>query len=122
MTIAFWCVLIAALLPHLVTGIAKAGAPGFDNRRTRDFQAGLSGWRARAHAAHLNGFEALPLFASAVIIAHLTGKPQAHVDALAACFIVLRLVYGALYIADQATLRSLVWLAATLCPVAMFFL
>jgi uncharacterized MAPEG superfamily protein len=121
MTAAYLCVLIAGLMPFLFTGIAKAGARGFDNRRTRDFQAGLTGWRQRAHWAHQNSFEAFPLFAAAVIIAHQTGGEQTQVDALAIAFILLRLAYGGLYIADQATLRSLVWFGALICCIALFF-
>jgi uncharacterized MAPEG superfamily protein len=121
MTIAYWCVLIAALLPFLFTAIAKIGARRFNNRRVRDFQQELEGWRRRAHWAHQNSFEAFPPFAAAVIIAHLTGGAQTQVDALAIAFILLRLAYGGLYIADQATLRSLVWFGALICVVALFF-
>ncbi len=120
MTIAYWCVLIAALLPFAFTGAAKIGARGFNNRRVRDFQQSLSGWRQRAHWAHQNTFEAFPPFAAAVIIAHLAGAEQTHIDALAISFILLRLAYGGLYIADQATLRSLVWFGALICVVALF--
>lgn len=121
MTAAYWCVLIAALLPFLFTGIAKVGARGFNNRRVRDFQLQLSGWRQRAHWAHQNSFEAFPAFAAAVIVAHLSGGAQTQIDALAIAFILLRLAYGGLYIADQATLRSLVWFGALICVVALFF-
>jgi len=119
-TIAYWCVLAAAILPFVFTAIAKFSGPGFNNRRPRDFQAALGGWRQRAHWAHLNSFEAFPPFAAAVIIAHQLQGPQATVDGLALAFIGCRLVYGALYIANQATLRSLVWAAGLGCVVALF--
>jgi uncharacterized MAPEG superfamily protein len=122
MTVAYWCVLIAAIIPFLFTGIAKAGARGFNNRRTRVFQDSLTGWRQRAHWAHQNGFEAFPPFAAAVIIAHLAAAEQTQIDALSIAFILLRLAYGGLYIADQPTLRSLVWFGGLICVVALFFI
>lgn len=119
MTIAYWCVMIAAFLPLLYTGIAKFSGPGFNNRTPRDFQAQLQGFRQRAHWAHLNSFEAFPPFAAAVIIAHQLGLQQSTLDALAIGFIVARLAYGAFYLADMATLRSLAWVAAVGCWVTM---
>lgn len=119
MTIALWCVLAAAALPLLFTGLAKSGR-GFDNAKPRDYLEHTSDWRRRAHWAHLNGFEAFPPFAAAVIIAHLVAGPSASADQLALAFIVLRLAYGACYIANLATLRSLVWFGGTLCVVGLF--
>ena len=122
MTTAYWCVLIAAYLPIAFTGIAKFGAGGkdFDNAAPRAMLAKLDGWRARANWAQANGFEAFPPFAAAVIIAHLTAVPQARIDLLALSFIGLRLVYGALYIANLATLRSIVWIASVGCVIGLF--
>lgn len=119
MTNAFWCVLIAGLLPYLATVAAKAGAR-FDNRNPRAWLAQQSGYRARANAAQLNGFEAFPLFAAAVIVAHLTDAPQARVDTLAMVFIAARVAHLAFYLADLATLRSLAWFAGIGSAVAIF--
>jgi uncharacterized MAPEG superfamily protein len=120
MTTAYWCVLVASLMPLLWTAVAKFSGPGFNNRAPREFQARLTGFRARAHWAHQNSFEAFPPFAAAVIIAHLAGVAQARIDLLALAFIALRLVYGLLYLADQALLRSIAWTAALGCVVALF--
>jgi uncharacterized MAPEG superfamily protein len=120
MTTAFWCVLVAALLPLLWAGAAKAGGTRFDNARPREFLGALSGWRARAHHAQQNSYEAFPPFAAAVIIAQVCSAPQPTVDGLALAFIGARLVYGLCYIADLATLRSLVWLAGMGCVVGLF--
>lgn len=122
MTTAYWCVLIAAFLPIAFTGFAKFSGPGFDNNRPRDFQAGLSGFRLRAHWAHLNSFEAFPPFAAAVIIAHQLGLGQVRLDQLAMGFIAARLGYFVCYVADKAALRSLFWALGTACWVAMFVL
>ena len=122
MTTAYWCVLVAGLMPILFTGIAKATGKRFDNRSPREWQARLEGMPARAHAAHLNSFEAFPLFAVAVIIAQLRGAPQDRIDQLAIAFVVLRLAFGIAYIANQATLRSVIWILALGCAVALFFI
>lgn len=121
MTIAYWCVLAAGLMPILFVAVAKGAGKRFDNRDPRAWEARLSGMPARAHAAHLNSFEALPLFAAAVIIAHLAGAEQGRIDALALAFIALRLGYGICYIADWHLLRSVLWVGALGCCVALFF-
>ncbi|MDB5806592.1 MAG: putative rane protein [Betaproteobacteria bacterium] len=120
MTIAYWCVLIAGVLPVVATGIAKAGLKGFDNNNPRAWLGKQTGYRARANAAQANSFEAFPFFAAAVIIAHLAHAPQWRIDAIAAGFIVLRLLYLACYLADRATLRTLVWGLAYACIIGLF--
>ena len=122
MTMAFWCVLAAAVLPLLFTAIAKFGdgGKGFTNRKPRLFQQNLEGYRARAHWAHLNSLEAFPPFAAGVLIAQFAHAPQDRIDGLALTFIVLRLLYGVLYIADKAMLRSAVWALGFFCVVGLF--
>ncbi|MCB1588079.1 MAG: MAPEG family protein [Xanthomonadales bacterium] len=119
MSWSYLCVLIAGLLPLLSTGYAKFAGPGFDNRHPRDFLAGLTGARARAHAAQLNGFEAFPLFAAAVLMAHQAGVDSGRIDLLAIIWVLLRLAYGVLYIANRATLRSLAWAGASAIWIAL---
>lgn len=120
MTIALYCVLAAGLMPFLWTGIAKVRGPRYNNWNVRLWQNKLEGAAQRAHAAHLNSFEAFPLFAVAVIVAQMTGADQSRVDMLALAFIGLRILYGILYLANKATPRSLVWLAALVCTVIIF--
>ncbi len=119
MTTAYWCVLIAGLLPYAATLSAKGGSR-FDNHNPRAWLAAQTGWRARAHSAQLNGFEAFPLFAAAVIIAHHLGAPQPRVDGLALVFVAARVVYLGAYIADLALLRSIVWFVGIGSSVAIF--
>lgn len=121
MTLALWCVLAAGILPYVATLIAKSGRREFDNRAPRDWLARQEGFRKRANAAQLNSFEAFPLFAAAVMIAHLVRGPQAMVDLLAVLFIVLRLLYLACYLANQSLLRSSVWGLGLAVVVAIFF-
>jgi uncharacterized MAPEG superfamily protein len=109
MHVSYICVLVAAFLPLLFTAIAKLlHLREFDNRSPREFQARLSGTALRAHWAHLNSFEAFPPFAAGVLAAQQMAAPQGRIDMLAIAFVVLRLAYGACYLADLATLRSVV--------------
>lgn len=120
MTIAFWCVLIAALMPFAFTGAAKFSGGRYNNYKPREWLDKLEGWQKRAHWVQLNSFEAFPIFAAGVIIAHIAGAPQATLDGLAMAFIALRVAYGLCYIFDKAAIRSLIWIAAMGCVVAMF--
>ena len=120
MTIAYWCVLVAALLPILWVGAAKGGGKGYNNARPRESLGALSGWRARANFAQQNSHEAFPPFAAGVIIAQLCNAPQATINVLALTFIGARVAHGLCYIADQAALRSLVWLVGFGCVVGLF--
>ena len=123
MTVAYWCVLFAILIPYLLTGIAKYGN-GFNNAANtspRKWQANLDGWGARAHYAHLNGFEVLPCFAAAVIIAHLAAvAPQRTIDILALVFIASRLAHGATYIAGMGRWRTLAFGIGMACILGLF--
>ena len=121
MHVSYWCVLIAALLPFGFTAIAKTiDRRRFNNHAVREFQARMTGIAQRAHWAHLNSFEAFPAFAAGVLVAQQVGAPQGKIDALAFTFVVLRLAYGACYMADLASLRSLIWAGGLACTIALF--
>jgi uncharacterized MAPEG superfamily protein len=120
MTFAYWMLLVAALMPYVTVAFAKSG--GVDNRAPRTSLENLTGWRRRAEWAHRNHFEAFPIFAAAVFVAELTHAPQARIDLLAGIFVVLRVVYTALYIGDKATLRSIVWSLAMISIIWLFVL
>jgi len=119
MTTAYWCVLVAALLPYVSVIIAKA-SPNYNNAAPRVWLQTLDGWRARANWAHQNAFEAFPAFAAGVIIAHLAQAPQGTIDMLALIFIVARLAYLACYILNQHVMRSLLWTVGFGCTVGFF--
>ena len=127
-TFAYWCLLVAALLPLGCSYLSKSvgfGKPrskgGFDNREPRAWLDKQQGWRARANAAQSNTFEALPFFFAAVIIAHQTGGRQALIDLLAFAFIIVRLIYVALYVGGMGTARSFTWLAGLIITIAILF-
>ncbi|MGE5453297.1 MAG: MAPEG family protein [Acidobacteriota bacterium] len=125
MTIANWCVVAAAVLPILTVGLAKGSSRGsrknggYDNNNPRQWEAKVEGWKQRAVAAQNNGFEALPLFIAGVLMAQQAHADQGRIDTLAMAFIVVRLVYTAVYLKDLATLRSLVWAAGLGVSIAL---
>ena len=127
-TIAYWCILFMAILPIVCAGIAKYGMfsksrrdGGYDNHNPRAWMARQIDWRARANAAQANTFEALPFFFAAVIIAHQLQARQTLVDILAFIFVVLRVSYVLMYVADMAKTRSAIWFAALLINVWILF-
>jgi uncharacterized MAPEG superfamily protein len=68
----------------------------------------------------LNAFEAFPLFAAAVIVAHLTQAEQSLIDRLAVAFVLCRAGYTLAYIYDRPTLRSLFWTGGLACVIGLF--
>ena len=120
MTIAFWAIVAACLLPILCAWLAKVGGKGFDNAAPREWIDRQTGWRLRAEWAQRNHYEVFPAFAAAVIVAHLAHAPQAWADALAVAFVVLRLAYIAAYVLDRASLRSALWTLGLLCVLGLF--
>lgn len=128
MTLAHLCIVIAGLLPIACAGIAKGGRfgvprsqGGYDNHDPRAWLARQTGYRARAAAAMSNSFEALPMFIAGVLIAQQTQARPGLVDALAVAFVLLRIAYIALYVADRHVLRSAVWTLALGISVLLVF-
>ena len=65
------CAIIAALLPYLAkapVAIAMNKLDGYDNRHPRAQQSKLTGFGARALAAHQNSFESLLIFTIALVV------------------------------------------------------
>jgi uncharacterized MAPEG superfamily protein len=120
MPFAYWCVLIAALLPIVWVTYAKRG--GADNSHPRDEVATLSADKRRAYAAHQNAYENFPFFAAAVIIAVTQGAGVSTLNGLAGAYIVVRIAHGILYIGDVAPARSLMFLLGLLLNIAIFVL
>ena len=126
MLIAKWCVLAACVLPVLTVGLAKASTArmsrkqgGYDNNNPREWAEKLSGWQQRASAAQANGFEALPLFIAGVLFAQMAQADQARIDMLALSFVGIRLAYVAAYLANQGSLRTLIWTAGLGVSIAL---
>ena len=114
MSFPLWCLFVAALMLVLTkvpvaVAMTRIDKKGYDNNNPRTQQAALTGWGARAMAAHANMFEAFPLFAAGVLVTQVTNVQGTTVDTLAGLFILARIAYTALYLMDWATLRSVAW-------------
>ncbi|KAA5843229.1 MAPEG family protein [Pseudomonas chlororaphis] len=122
MSIAFWCVFISALLIYVARiPVARAMKEqgGYDNHLPRQQQTQLTGFGARAVAAHQNSFEAFMLFAVGVLMAHTTQTQGWLIDGLAMVFVITRVIYLLCYWADLAWQRSLVWFIGLLCSLLL---
>ena len=84
-------------MPIAIVFIAKAD-PDLDVANPRDVHLTQTGLRKRAYGAHLNGLEAIPLFAVAVITATLRGAPQPWLDGPAGSWLVAGALYTAGYL------------------------
>ena len=112
-------IVVACLLPYVFTVIAKskAGFQAKDNQNPREFLAKTTGVAARANAVQQNSFESLPLFIAAVLMAEYMVIPEQFIFTLGWAYIVFRVIYGICYLANLATLRSIIWLLSLLCPI-----
>lgn len=120
MSIAYWCILIAAVLPYVWVFIAKQSGERYNNRDPRGWQAKQTNPRSqRAHAAHLNGFESFPVFVAGVLMAQLAGVSPATISWLAVFFVIARVLHGVFYLANVQALRSLVWLLGFASAIAL---
>ena len=116
MATAYWCILIAALLPYAWVTIAKASGQRYDNRDPRAWQAKQDSPRShRANGAQLNAFEAFAPFAAAVLMAQVAGVDPQRIGMLAIAFVVLRVLHGVFYVAGIHALRSLAWFGGFAC-------
>ncbi|MCS4307862.1 putative MAPEG superfamily protein [Rheinheimera pacifica] len=103
---------ITMLLPYLAKAplaFAMQKSGGYDNHNPRAQQAALKGFGQRANAAHYNSFEALLIYAAAIIIVVATGTADNTTVTLGWLFVASRLGYLVCYWLDYATLRSTVW-------------
>jgi len=125
MTILIWCLFIAALLPLLAkapVAIAMNKLGGYNNKHPREQQSKLTGFGARALAAHQNAFESLIIFASAALVAIATNHTGEMISTLAIVHVVSRVLYHVLYLVNIALLRSLVWGVATVASFTIIWL
>ena len=120
MSIAYWCILIAAALPYLWVSIAKGGAADYNNKDPRGWVAKQDSYRVRnANGAHLNAFEAFAPFAASVLMAQFAGVDAARISMLAMAFVAFRILHGIFYLAGTHSMRSLAWLGGFACVAAL---
>lgn len=126
MTVPFWCLVVACFLPYVWGALSiperQKQLGSIDNKNPRAQQARLQGRGARAVAAHQNAFEAIAVFAPAVIVAHIAGADPVWSARWAELFVLVRILHGVFYLADLDLLRSLCFGVAIFCDVALFTL
>ncbi len=112
MTTPFWCLVVTAFIPYILAAIGLyyriRQFGNWDNDNPRAQYARLEGAGWRIWAAQQNAWEALALFAAIVVVAHLAGADAGKSAVAAQIFLVTRLLHPVLYVANQATLRSIV--------------
>lgn len=115
---AFYAYAVAAMLVLVVltkmpvaVAMARSSQRGYDNRLPRHQQSQLTGWGARALAAHQNTFEALIIFVAALLAANIGGALAGEGLSwrLTIVYLSARFIYPVLYITDLHLFRSLVW-------------
>lgn len=124
MTTLIVCLFLGALLPFLAkapVAAAMAKLGGYDNNHPRSQQINLTGFGARALAAHQNSFESFIIFAPAVLLAIATNKIGDSVQMLAMVHIASRVIYIILYLLDKSTLRSIVWAVGLISSLAIIW-
>ncbi len=126
MTVLLTCLFIATLLPILAKApLAYAmnqAKGGYDNRHPRAQQTSLTGFGARAKAAHENSFEALAMFAPGVLACVATHTFGQLVSYLAITFIIARIIYLLAYWYDIHVLRSSAWAVGFGVSLALIYL
>lgn len=126
MTVPFWCLFIATILPIALSWVGgyhrQQQLGSIDNKQPRTQNSQLKDAGARAVAAQKNAWEALAVFTAAVMVAHLTGANAQNAAIAAVVFIVARLLHAVFYLANQDTLRSLSFIIGYGCCVWLFLM
>ena len=125
MTTPFWCLFIGCLIPYLLAPVAGyykvQKFDSLDNKNPRAQTAALEGAGARASAAQSNAWEALAVFAAAVLVNHANGGDPGTSATLALVWVAARILHGVFYITDIDKARSGVFVVALGCAVGLFF-
>jgi uncharacterized MAPEG superfamily protein len=124
MTTPFWCLFVASVIPFVLGFVSHyfryKQFGSIDNKYPRLQQAQLEGAGARAQAAEENAFEALPVFAAAVFVAHLAGANAGTAATLSLIFVAARVLHAIAYLANIDALRTLVFVVGLGCWVGLF--
>ena len=113
LTILAWT-LVLAIVQILLPAMLRNRETGLDyNASARDTPspAPVGEVTGRLQRAQENLFETLPLFAAAVLIAHVAGRNGDLTFWGAALYLAARVVYVPLYAAGIPVIRSLAWTA-----------
>lgn len=120
------CLFIACLFPFIaklpVAFIMQKSKKGYDNKHPRAQQASLTGFGARALAAHKNEFESLIIFAAAIVTAIAVRQTSSMTQNLAILYLSSRVVYNFSYLMNFSTFRSLIWAVGTASSLGILWL
>ncbi|HIK29386.1 MAG: MAPEG family protein [Oscillatoriaceae bacterium SKW80] len=122
--ILLYSIAVAALLiylPFLVVGYARAKV-GYDMAAPRAMFDKLPAYAQRATWAHQNSFETFMVFASAALMAYVTGVKSEWAGIAALAFCLARLFYSIFYIVNFPIGRSLMFGIGSLSTLTLFVL
>ena len=118
MTVAIWCVLVAALLPYVPFALVSRQV---DQRAPRIAALKLEGLEGDTfEPVQYAALEAFPFFAAAVIVSQVVEGASATVAWLAVAFLVARIGHNGFYLADRPPLRSACFTLGLLLTAAIF--
>lgn len=124
MNVVLVCLLIAVLMPYVLSGIGVAHKRrqfgNVDNKNPRAQSAQLTGAGARAVAAQQNAWEALAVFTASLAAAFFAGVEAASLAAPALLFVAARIAHAACYLSDLASARSGSFFVATIACLWIF--
>jgi len=106
------------MLVAVLGSTAQVGLPTLAGNR--EGLAQPEGWAGRAHRAHRNMLENLPLFIALVLAVALTQASNATTVLGAQLFFWGRLAYAIIYLAGIPWLRTLAWAVSVVGLVLMF--
>lgn len=109
MLISLFIATIMPMLAKVPLAYAMHQMGGYNNRNPRGQQAKLSGFGARAKAAHENCFEALIMYTPGVLAVVALDVATEWAQYCAMAFVFGRVMYLIMYWIDQHLMRSIFW-------------
>ena len=126
MKVAIISLNILIFLPFIFTWITayyrKKQLGTIDNNHPRAQYAQLQGVGERLVAAQLNTWEAIVFYMASVMAVYLAGVDPEYTVIPCIAFVVCRVLFIAAYVANQAVLRSLIFIAGAMCCFYMFYM
>ncbi|MEM7405686.1 MAG: MAPEG family protein [Pseudomonadota bacterium] len=105
-------------LPYIAADAMKGGLPTPEEYRTTAGRERVD-WARRAHRAHLNLVENLPIFAVLVLVAHVAGISSDLVTTSIAVFFWARVAYTIIYLLGVPYLRTLAFAIGTFAQIGI---